>query len=132
MLTFLECLVEKSSDGRVLVSKHRSLQSKSFVKYLLLNPSGPFEELVRECRSVVIAGGTMQPTGEFKSQLFQGFADRIEEHFFGHVVDQSAVLPLVVRKGPCGSGFHFSFAHRENKEMVRSFLIFFYLSLRFS
>lgn len=128
VLTFLECLVEKSTDGRVLVSKHRSLHSKSFLKYLLLNPSGPFEALVRECRSVVIAGGTMQPTDEFKSQLFQGFADRIEEHFFGHVVDQSSVLPLVVRKGPRGSGFHFNFAHRENREMVRSSLVF-YLSI---
>lgn len=43
----------------------------SSIRYLLLNPAIYFSKLVEECRSVIIAGGTMQPVSEFKEQLFQ-------------------------------------------------------------
>lgn len=122
-LSFLETLLEKATDGRILVSKHRTVQSKSFIKYLLLNASEPFESLVNECRAVIVAGGTMQPTTEFKTQLFQNFMPRIEEHFFGHVVSSEAILPLVVTKGPRNSPFVFNYANRGNNDMVN--LLFF-------
>lgn len=35
--------------------------SQSSLKFLLLNPAVHFAEVVKECRAVVIAGGTMQP-----------------------------------------------------------------------
>lgn len=134
LLAFLECLLEKSQDGRILLTRHRTLQSKSALKYLLLNPSGPFDALCRECRALIVAGGTMQPTVEFKAQLFAGFSARIEEHFFGHVVAAGAVLPLVVAKGPRASPFLFNFNNRNNTDMVRSqFLIheIFYFFIHF-
>lgn len=52
LLNFMECLMEKSTDGRILVSISRTLPSKSFIKYLLLNPSAHFEEFLKECRTV--------------------------------------------------------------------------------
>lgn len=117
-LTFLETLLEKSTDGRILLSKHRTMQSKSFLKYLLLNASEPFDQLVRECRAVIVAGGTMQPTTEFKTQLFQNCSNRIEEHFYGHVVSTDAILPMAISTGPRNSSFQFNYANRGNKEMV--------------
>lgn len=122
LLAFLECLLVKSTDGRILITRHRTLHSKSVLKYLLLNPSGPFDELLRECRALIVAGGTMQPTIEFKAQLFSEFSARIEEHFFGHVVVADAVLPLVVAKGPRASPFLFNYNNRNNTEMVRLLL----------
>lgn len=118
LLAFLECLLERSTDGRILITRHRALQSKSALKYLLLNPSGPIEALLRECRALIVAGGTMQPTAEFKTQLFGEFSARIEEHFFGHVVASDAVLPMAVTKGPRGSSFLFNFNNRNNTDMV--------------
>lgn len=117
-LSFLETLLEKSTDGRILLSKHRKIQSKSFIKYLLLNASEPFTALLNECRSIIVAGGTMQPTTEFTTQLFQNFKERTEEHFYGHVVDAEAILPIVVSKGPRNSSFLFNYANRGNNEMV--------------
>lgn len=35
--------------------------SQSSLKFLLLNPAVHFAQVVKECRAVVIAGGTMQP-----------------------------------------------------------------------
>lgn len=119
LLNFLETLLEKSTDGRILLSRHRTIQSKSFIKYLLLNANEPFARLMNDARAVIVAGGTMQPTTEFKTQLFQNFKERIEEHFYGHVVDAEAILPMVVSKGPKNSPFLFNFANRGNNEMVR-------------
>lgn len=126
-LGFLETLLEKSTDGRILLSKHRTIQSKSFIKYLLLNASEPFAELLNECRSIIVAGGTMQPTTEFTTQLFQNFKERIEEHFYGHVVAAEAILPLVVSKGPRNSPFLFNYTNRGKNEMVRFLAILFFL-----
>lgn len=117
-LGFSETLLEKSTDGRILISKHRTLPSKSFIKYLLLNASDPFEALVNECRTIIVAGGTMQPTTEFTTQLFHNFQERIDEHFYGHVVASEAILPLVVTKGPRNSSFLFNYANRGNTNMV--------------
>lgn len=53
LLTFLECLLEESTDGRVLMSHNSSGQStNSFLKYLLLNPSNHFSDVVQQCRAV--------------------------------------------------------------------------------
>jgi len=45
------------------------VQKDSF-KYILLNPAGAFEEIVREARAVLLLGGTMKPLSEFRSLLF--------------------------------------------------------------
>lgn len=52
LLKFLECLVENIDDGRVLLSYNSTLKSKSSMKYVLLNPSGHFNDILKECRSV--------------------------------------------------------------------------------
>lgn len=130
-LGFLETLLEKSTDGRLLLSRHRTIQSKSFIKYLLLNASDPFESIVKECRAVIVAGGTMQPTTEFTTQLFQKFQAQIEQHFYGHVVAADAILPMVVAKGPRNSTFQFNYANRGNLEMVSDFLSPYYFRFIF-
>lgn len=123
LLNFLETLLEKSSDGRILLSRHKTTQSKSFIKYLLLNANEPFARLMNDCRAVIVAGGTMQPTTEFKTQLFQNFKERIEEYFYGHVVAAEAILPMVVSKGPKNSSFLFNYVNRGNNEMVSNFVL---------
>ncbi|KAJ3357714.1 hypothetical protein HDU83_004869 [Entophlyctis luteolus] len=42
--------------------------NRTCFKYLLLNPTDVFQEIVSEARSVILAGGTMAPMSEFKSQ----------------------------------------------------------------
>ncbi|CAD7086728.1 unnamed protein product [Hermetia illucens] len=117
LLAFLECLTECSDDGQVLMH-FDSDPKKSGMKFLLLNPSGHFNELVRKCRAVIIAGGTMRPTGELVDQLFRSCPERVKEYFYDHVVPAEAVLPFTVCRGPTGKKFNFSFTNRNNTEMI--------------
>jgi hypothetical protein len=42
---------------------------KTCYKYLLLNPADVFQEIANEARSVILAGGTMEPMTEFRQQV---------------------------------------------------------------
>jgi chromosome transmission fidelity protein 1 len=43
---------------------------KMTLKAVLLNPASQFKELVTKCRSIIVAGGTMQPVSEFQVRIF--------------------------------------------------------------
>ncbi|XP_052606159.1 ATP-dependent DNA helicase DDX11 isoform X3 [Peromyscus californicus insignis] len=60
---FLAALTTANQDGRVILSRQGSV-GQSSLKFLLLNPAVHFAQVVKECRAVVIAGGTMQPMEE--------------------------------------------------------------------
>ncbi|CAL8296622.1 unnamed protein product, partial [Boreogadus saida] len=60
---FLMALTNSNKDGRVVVHRQGTL-SESSVKFLLLNPAVHFAQVLTECRAVIIAGGTMQPSVE--------------------------------------------------------------------
>jgi Rad3-related DNA helicase len=65
--SFLLCLTDARDDGRVLLSiedgPSTSPASTPIVtlKYILLNPAERFKEVVDSARSVILAGGTMEP-----------------------------------------------------------------------
>ncbi|KAB7505816.1 putative ATP-dependent DNA helicase DDX11 [Armadillidium nasatum] len=91
------------------------------IKYLLLNPSSQFHDVVKECRSVILAGGTMAPVDEFKQQLFLSAGaspDRIVEFSCDHVVPEQNVLALVVTTGPSSIPFDFTFKKRKDPQML--------------
>jgi chromosome transmission fidelity protein 1 len=51
-------LTNADKDGRILVATE---SGDTYVQYMLLNPANEFKEIVEEARSVVLAGGTMEP-----------------------------------------------------------------------
>ena len=61
--SFLAALTNADKDGRIVVGKKGSLSTSS-LKFLLLNPSTHFTAIVQEARSVIVAGGTMQPVSQ--------------------------------------------------------------------
>ena len=61
----MQTLVNGKSELRVLIDP-----KKESIKALLLNPASQFTELVSKCRSIIVAGGTMQPISEFRDRLF--------------------------------------------------------------
>ncbi|XP_061389339.1 ATP-dependent DNA helicase DDX11 [Musca vetustissima] len=125
LLAFLEALCEKADDGRILVnvSSDETAPAGKYdmqpsLKYILLRPESHFQDIVKEARSIIVAGGTMQPTNELTEQLFSSCPERIKQHFYDHVVPDDAVLPFVVTKGPSGRNLCFNFQQRSSTVML--------------
>ena len=62
---FVDSLCKFSAEARILLQPGATA-GECAIKYCLLDPASKFKDLVKECRSIVVAGGTMQPTSEFK------------------------------------------------------------------
>uniref|UniRef100_A0A452QFY4 DEAD/H-box helicase 11 n=1 Tax=Ursus americanus TaxID=9643 RepID=A0A452QFY4_URSAM len=118
--SFLAALTTANQDGRVILSRQGSL-SQSSLKFLLLNPAVHFAQVVKECRAVVIAGGTMQPVSDFREQLLACAgveAERVVEFSCGHVIPPDNILPLVVCSGPSSQQLEFTYQKRELPQMM--------------
>uniref|UniRef100_A0A3Q1N5S6 DEAD/H-box helicase 11 n=2 Tax=Bos TaxID=9903 RepID=A0A3Q1N5S6_BOVIN len=117
---FLEALTTANQDGRVILSRQGSL-SQSSLKFLLLNPAVHFAQVVKECRAVVIAGGTMQPVSDFREQLLAGAgveAERVVEFSCGHVIPPDHILPLIICSGPSNQMLDFTYQKRGLPQMI--------------
>lgn len=117
---FFMALTNSNADGRVVLHKH-GVVSESSVKFLLLNPAVHFAEVLRECRAVVIAGGTMQPVSDFKQELLFSAGveeQRISEFSCGHVIPPENILPIVLCAGPSGQELEFTFQNRDSPSMM--------------
>uniref|UniRef100_A0A8D3C6M0 DEAD/H (Asp-Glu-Ala-Asp/His) box helicase 11 n=1 Tax=Scophthalmus maximus TaxID=52904 RepID=A0A8D3C6M0_SCOMX len=113
---FFKALTNSNTDGRVVVQ----LNSSS-VKFLLLNPAVHFAQVLKECRAVIIAGGTMQPVSDFKQELLFSAGvgeERITEFSCGHVIPPENILPLVLCSGPSGQELDFTFQNRDSPTMM--------------
>ncbi|CAL8263560.1 unnamed protein product [Merluccius merluccius] len=117
---FLMALTNSNKDGRVVVHRQGML-AESSVKFLLLNPAVHFAQVLRECRAVIVAGGTMQPVSDFKQELLFSAGvgeERITEFSCGHVIPPANILPLVLSSGPSGQELEFTFQNRDSPRMM--------------
>ena len=60
ILNFISALTNPSAEGRFLYSNS---DNDAWLKYMLLDPTHHFREIVDEARAVILAGGTMSPVG---------------------------------------------------------------------
>ncbi|KAG2459891.1 DDX11 helicase, partial [Polypterus senegalus] len=100
--SFLFALTNANKDGRVVVHRQGTV-AQSFLKFLLLNPAVYFSDVLKECRAVIIAGGTMQPIADFKEQLLfsAGLSpDRIVEFSCGELLSSVPVEGSALKKLP--------------------------------
>ncbi|CAD6914062.1 unnamed protein product [Tilletia laevis] len=112
---FLLSLTNRTDDGRVFVSispapspspppagKGGAAGEKSMVlRYQLLNPADSFAEVVREARSVILLGGTMEPMSDFRTQLFPDVPkDRFTTFSCGHIIPPSNLHAAVLTTAP--------------------------------
>ncbi|XP_074125402.1 ATP-dependent DNA helicase DDX11 isoform X2 [Sminthopsis crassicaudata] len=117
---FLAALTTANEDGRVIVSRQGSL-SQSSLRFLLLNPSVHFAQVVKECRAMIIAGGTMQPVADFREQLLECAGvgtERVVEFSCGHVIPPDNILPIVLCSGPSNQQLEFIYQKRELPQMM--------------
>ncbi|KAK7891510.1 hypothetical protein WMY93_023473 [Mugilogobius chulae] len=121
--SFFMTLTSSNTDGRVVLHRQATL-SQSSLKFLLLNPAVHFAQVLKECRAVVIAGGTMQPVSDLKQELLFSAGveeSRITEFSCGHVIPPENILPVVLCSGPSGHELEFTFQSRDSPRMASAF-----------
>jgi chromosome transmission fidelity protein 1 len=71
-------------------------------------------------RTIILAGGTMQPMSHFRSQLFDTIPEQnIHEFSCGHVIEPSNVLALSLTVSPNGTKLCFDYNTRNDIDMIR-------------
>ncbi|XP_034946686.1 ATP-dependent DNA helicase DDX11 [Chelonus insularis] len=117
---FLQCLRGESKDGRIFVNQGSTI-GQGTIKFMLLNPASRFHDIIQDARSVILAGGTMEPISEFKNQLFIGAGanpQRIVTYSCDHVVPKENILTRIVTQGPTKVTFEFNYNNRGNPELI--------------
>ncbi|XP_067163545.1 ATP-dependent DNA helicase DDX11 isoform X5 [Apteryx mantelli] len=117
---FLSALTNANQDGRVILNRQGTV-GQSSLKFLLLNPAVHFAKVVKECRAVIIAGGTMQPVADFREQLLSCAGvdpARIVEFSCGHVIPPENILPIILCNGPSNQQLEFTYQRRDLPQMM--------------
>uniref|UniRef100_A0A8C7GCA8 ATP-dependent DNA helicase DDX11 n=1 Tax=Oncorhynchus kisutch TaxID=8019 RepID=A0A8C7GCA8_ONCKI len=117
---FFMALTNANTDGRVVLHTQGTHTHTNF-SFLLLNPAVHFAQVLKDCRAVIIAGGTMQPVSDFKQELLFSAgvgAERIIEFSCGHVIPPENILPIVLCSGPSGQELEFTFQNRDTPHMM--------------
>ncbi|XP_038223217.1 cytochrome P450 6j1-like [Zerene cesonia] len=114
VLDLIEMLCARSAAGRVLVQRDTC---DAALRYLLLDTADRFVDIVQQCRSVIVAGGTMEPIGEFRALLDKGPGTRVRVLQCAHAAPPDRVLALCVARGPANCALNFSYEQRMGKEL---------------
>ena len=109
--TFLSALLNSDSDGRVRIQK--TSDGAVYLKYIMLNPAIHFKSIVKNARSIVLAGGTMQPISGVIRDLLAVRPSDVDLFSCGHVVPSENLLTMIMDKGPNGRPFSFTYSDRQ-------------------
>ncbi|KAK8152501.1 ATP-dependent RNA helicase-like protein chl1 [Phyllosticta citrichinensis] len=116
--SFFAALLNPSAEGRFFYAKNDDSLG-ACLKYMLLDPTHHFREIVEEARAVILAGGTMSPLSDYEQHLFSYLPrERITTLSCGHVIPPSNLLAWPVTHGPSGAPFDFTFEKRNAPAML--------------
>ncbi|KAI9801670.1 MAG: ATP-dependent DNA helicase chl1 [Piccolia ochrophora] len=114
---FLQALTNPSPEGRVFYSKTGNVTGH--LKYMLLDPTHHFKEILEEARAVILAGGTMSPMSDYTNHLF-GYLpkNQIQTLSCGHVIPPQNLEAWPLSSGPTEVELDFTFKKRSTDRMV--------------
>jgi chromosome transmission fidelity protein 1 len=113
---FLLSLMNPSAEGRFFYSKEDSCVT---LRYMLLDPTYHFQDVVEEARAVVLAGGTMSPMSDYEQHLL-AYLDpsKIMTLSCGHVIPPSNLLAVPIVRSSNGNEFDFTFENRNREKTM--------------
>lgn len=135
--SFLQTLTNPAAEGRFFYEKDG--KNDLSLKYMLLDPTHHFKEIVEDARAVILAGGTMSPVrlphldflfgcplntaqmDDYIRHLF-AYADpaRLKTFSCGHIIPKENLIALPVAKGPGGTDFDFTYDKRNSLTMINA------------
>ncbi|KAH3663131.1 hypothetical protein OGATHE_004707 [Ogataea polymorpha] len=116
--SFLECLSNPSNSGKLFYDRDSS--DGIAMKYLLLDPSEAFRDIVEESKCVILTGGTMEPISDFTNFLVPYVESKQIKHFSCDHIIPASNLDVYVVKRRQEVEFEFSFDKRNDKKMINA------------
>jgi chromosome transmission fidelity protein 1 len=114
--SFLVALNNPRREGRIFFSP---VDSGMQLRYLLLDPSVIFADVVTAARAVILAGGTMSPLTSYVNGLLPSVPkEMLQVHSFPHIVPAENLSVSTLSRGPSGRELHFDFSRREDRGMM--------------
>lgn len=115
---FLLSLTNPSPEGRFFYSKDE-VDDSITLRYMLLDPTFHFQDIVEEARAVILAGGTMSPMSDYESHLLSYLSpEKIMKISCGHVIPKTNLLPIPVVQAFDGSDFDFTYESRSRDKTI--------------
>lgn len=121
LVEFLRSLTNLSHDGKVLTSVKCVDFLQSTLKFVLLNPASQFKQMAQEARSIILAGGTMQPFSEYSDLLFKPLniePEKIKLFSCGHVVSKDQLFVGTVTGDSKGRPLELSYKTKDSIDMI--------------
>ncbi|EEQ35419.1 ATP-dependent DNA helicase chl1 [Microsporum canis] len=116
--SFLLPLMDPSDEGRLFYEK---ASGDVQMKYLLLDPTSRFRELVEDARAVILAGGTMEPMDDYVDHLLSYVPrEKVKTFTYGHVIPKDNLIAIPVARGMDNVEFNFTFDQRQSEKMITS------------
>ncbi|KAL8780468.1 MAG: hypothetical protein Q9194_000898 [Teloschistes cf. exilis] len=114
---FLETLMNPVAEGRFFFERGES--SVVALKYILLDPTFHFRDVVEDARAVVLAGGTMSPMEDYIRHLFAYVApEKLTTWSCGHIIPKENLFVNAIAKALDGVDLEFSFARRDSVTLI--------------
>lgn len=116
IIQFLQCLCNPSNEGQFVLEK--TLEAKA-LRYLLLDPSPVFTEIVEKAKCVILCGGTMEPFDDYTSYLFPDVPkEKIKIFSCGHLIPKEN-LKVYSFGNFQGTQFDFRFDKRDDPDLLQ-------------
>lgn len=117
--SFLLALTNPAPEGRFFYSRDEHNPDQVILKFLLLDPTQHFKDIVNDARAVILAGGTMSPMSDYTSNLFHYLPEsQIQSLSCGHVIPKEQLLARGVAKGRHGVTFDFTYEKRNSPDLM--------------
>ncbi|KAL2003585.1 hypothetical protein VTN02DRAFT_3251 [Thermoascus thermophilus] len=114
--SFLLPLMNPSAEGRMFFVK---VQGDVQLKYMLLDPTNHFREIVEDARAVILAGGTMSPMTDYVDYLFSYVPpSRFDTFSYGHVIPPENLTARSLVRGILDTEFDFTYEMRNSEAMI--------------
>ncbi|THW47080.1 DNA repair helicase [Aureobasidium pullulans] len=111
-------LTNPAREGRLFYTVGAD-KTETKVKYMLLDPSEHFREIVEEARAVILAGGTMSPMSDYLTRLFPYLDnDRITILSCGHVIPTTNLFVSPIISSHNNIDFNFTFPSRNSPSTI--------------
>ncbi|GAB7322946.1 hypothetical protein MBLNU13_g05482t1 [Cladosporium sp. NU13] len=111
---FLTTLMNPSKEGRFFWSREND---SVVLRYMLLDPSEHFRDIVEDARAVILAGGTMSPMEDYTQQLFP-YLPSVSTLACGHIIPSSNLLVRTVSADSDGP-LEFNYKTRSSTHMMQ-------------